>query len=68
MTECKKGVSVPMSPKLKAFLGFNWMALAIMVAAAIMLGILTNLRVDDEKRVEWFGGSVAADDDDGEVE
>ena len=57
-----------MSPKLKAFLGFNWMALAIMVAAAIMLGILNNLRVDDEKKVEWFGGSVAADDDDGEVE
>ena len=68
MNECKKEVSDPMSPKLKTFLGFNWMALAIMVATAIMLGILNNLRVDDEKRVEWFGGSVAADEDEGEVE
>ena len=68
MTECKKGVSVPMSPKLKAFLGFNWMVLAIMVAVAILLGLLNNLRVDDEKRVEWFGGSVATVEEDGELE
>ena len=57
-----------MSPKLKTFLGFNWVALAIMIAVAILLGLLNNLRVDDEKRVEWFGGSVATVEDDGEVE
>ncbi len=57
-----------MSPKLNTFLGFNWMVLAIMVAVAVLLGLLNNLRVDDEKRVEWFGGSVATVEEDGELE
>lgn len=46
---------------------FNISVLAGIVALAIVLGILNNLRVDEEKRVHWFGGPVVAanaDEDD----
>ncbi len=38
-----------------------------MVALAIVLGVLNNLRVEDEQKVQWFGGPVvSAELDDGE--
>ena len=42
---------------------FNWLVLAGMAVLALALGALNNLRVDDEKRVMWLGGSLAAEDD-----
>ena len=42
---------------------FNWLVLAGMAVLALALGALNNLRVDDEKRVMWLGGSMAAEDD-----
>ena len=35
-----------------------------LVALAVVLGILNNLRVYEEQRVEWFGGpAVGAEED-----
>ena len=42
---------------------FNWLVLAGMAVLSLALGALNNLRVDDEKRVMWLGGSMAAADD-----
>ncbi len=48
---------------------FSIPVLAGMLALALVLGILNNLRVDEEKRVHWFGGPVvaASDADEGET-
>ena len=48
---------------------FNLFVIAGIVALALVLGILNNLRVDEEKRVHWFGGPVvtASDADEGET-
>lgn len=35
---------------------FNLWVLAGLVALALVLGILNNLRVYEEQRVNWFGG------------
>ena len=43
---------------------FNIAILAALVLAAVLLGILNNFRVDEEKRVEWFGGPAALTDGD----
>jgi len=47
---------------------FSVAVLAGMVALAFVLGILNNLRVDEEKRVHWFGGPVVAASSDMEDE
>ena len=36
----------------------DWRVIAGAVALAFLLGILNNLRVYEEQRVEWFGGPV----------
>ena len=48
---------------------FNLFVIAGIMALALVLGILNNLRVDEEKRVHWFGGPVvaASDADEGEI-
>ena len=48
---------------------FSIPVLAGMLVLALVLGILNNLRVDEEKRVHWFGGPVvaASDADEGEI-
>lgn len=35
---------------------FNWWVLAGIVAMAVVLGVLNNLRVYEEQRVQWLGG------------
>ena len=47
---------------------FSVAVLAGMVALAVVLGILNNLRVDAEKRVYGFGGPVVAASSDMEDE
>jgi hypothetical protein len=42
---------------------FNWVILVALLALSIGLGLANNLRVDDEKRVNWLGGSVSSSDD-----
>lgn len=37
---------------------FNWWVVAGVLAAAIVLGCINNLRVYDERRVKWFGGAM----------
>ena len=37
---------------------FDWRVIAGAIAAAVMLGVLNNLRVFEERRVEWFGGPL----------
>ena len=39
---------------------FNWWVLAGIVSLSLILGILNNLRVYEEQRVDWFGGPVIA--------
>ena len=41
---------------------FNWVILVALLALSIGLGLANNLRVDDEKRVNWLGGSVSSSD------
>ena len=46
---------------------YNVAVLASLVLLALLLGVLNNLRVDEEKRADWFGvqdASVAAEEDD----
>ena len=46
---------------------FDWRVVAAMVALAFLLGVLNNLRVEDEQKVQWFGGPVvSAEMDEGE--
>ena len=47
---------------------FNWVVLIALLALSVGLGLVNNLRVDDEKRVNWFGGSVSSSDDFNESE
>ena len=42
---------------------FNLAVLLGIAAASLLLGILNNLRVDEERRVNWFGGPVVSSDD-----
>ncbi len=51
----------------KEILGFNWMVIAIMVLLSVLLGVLNNLRVDEEKKVSWPGAPEAYADDEGEL-
>ena len=44
----------------KIILHFNWVVLAALVALSVVLGILNNLRVHDERKVKWFGGPVVS--------
>jgi hypothetical protein len=37
---------------------FNWWVIVGIVALAFVLGILNNLRVYEEQRVNWLGGPV----------
>ena len=46
----------------KEILGFNWIALAVMLALSLLLGVLNNFRVDEEKQVPWFGDNEASAD------
>ena len=43
---------------------YNLMVLAAMVLLSILLGVLSNMLVDEEKRVDWFGAPTMADDED----
>ena len=53
--------ALKMKRKMKRILGlFNWWVVAGIVVLAILLGILNNLRVYEEQRVNWFGGPVVA--------
>ena len=47
---------------------FSIPVLAGMLVLAVVLGILNNLRVDEEKRVHWLGGPVVAASDTDEDE
>ena len=47
---------------------FNWVVLIALLTLSVGLGLVNNLRVDDEKRVNWFGGSVSSSDDFNESE
>ncbi len=42
---------------------FNWAVIAALIVLSVLLGLLNNLRVDDEKRVNWFGGAVSSEED-----
>ena len=41
---------------------FNPAVLAALVALAVVLGILNNLRVYEEQRIPWFGSSQEGTD------
>ena len=41
---------------------FNWVVLAALVVLSVVLGILNNLRVHEERKVKWFGGPVVSAD------
>ena len=43
---------------------FNLVVLAAMVLLSVLLGALNNLRVDEEKRVNWFGAPSISDGED----
>ena len=43
---------------------FNLVVLAAMVLLSILLGALNNLRVDEEKSVDWFGAPNISDGED----
>ncbi len=47
------------------FKNFNIVVLAGMLLLAVMLGVLNNLRVDEDSRVHWFGGPVVPAEEDG---
>ena len=47
------------------FKSFNLVVLAGMLLLAVVLGILNNLRVDEDYRVKWFGGAVVSAEEDG---
>lgn len=38
--------------------GFDLRVIAILLALAVLLGILNNLRQPDEQRVPWFGAAA----------
>ena len=43
---------------------FNLVVLAAMVLLSVVLGVLNNLGVDEEKRVDWFDApSISAEED-----
>lgn len=42
---------------------FNWWVVAGVVVLAVVLGILNNLRVYEEQRVDWFGGPVVGEEE-----
>ncbi len=46
----------------KMFSGIDWTVVAVIVALSVVLGILNNLRVHDERKVKWFGGAVVSAD------
>ena len=41
---------------MKMKLQFNLVVLAGILALAVLLGVLNNLRVSDERKAKWFGG------------
>ena len=40
---------------MKMKLQFNFFVLAGILALAVLLGVLNNLRVSDERKAKWFG-------------
>ena len=43
---------------------FNLVVLATMVLLSVVLGVLNNLCMDEEKRVDWFDApSISAEED-----
>ena len=54
----------PETPKLRKLADFlasyNWYVLSGIVLLAVVLGVLNNLRVYEEQRVNWFGGPVVS--------
>jgi len=42
----------------RMFQYFNWWVVVGAIAMAMVLGILNNIRVYEEQRVNWFGGPV----------
>lgn len=49
-------------------LKFNLAVLAGLLLLALALGALNNLRVEEDRRVHWFGGPVVTDSDEDEAE
>ena len=47
--------------KLKVF--FDLRVVLAIVLLSVVLGVLNNLRVYEEQRVNWFGGPVVAAED-----
>ncbi len=43
---------------------YNLVVLVAMVLLSILLGALSNMLVDEEKRVDWFGAPTMADEED----
>ena len=41
----------------------NWWVIAGTIVLAFLLGIVNNMRVFEEQRVEWFGGPVVDADE-----
>ena len=39
---------------------YNWYVLAGIVVLSVILGIVNNMRVYEEQRVNWFGGPVVS--------
>ena len=37
---------------------FSIAVLVVLMLLAVLLGVLNNFRVDEEKRVDWFGGPM----------
>jgi hypothetical protein len=46
------------------FKHFNLAVLAGMLLLAVILGVLNNLRVDEDCRVHWLGGPVVSSEED----
>lgn len=41
---------------MKFDFGFRWPVVVGLILLSLVLGVLNNLRVYEEQRVEWFGG------------
>lgn len=52
--------NVRMANWRKQILHFDWVVLAALVALSLIIGILNNLRVHEERKVKWFGGPVVS--------
>ena len=48
--------------------GYNLAVLIGMLLLAAILGALNNLRVDDDRKVHWFGGPMVPSEEEGATE